>query len=55
MNVKVNEIHLNHKHANWIYSKHGWSGMNTDEYFERIKNEIVVDCEKLGIECRSVY
>ncbi|MEX1349495.1 MAG: radical SAM protein [Desulfobacterales bacterium] len=46
---------MNYKHANSIYSEHGWSEMNTDEYFDLIKNKITSECAKLGIDCRPAY
>ncbi|MET0082113.1 MAG: radical SAM protein [Sedimenticola sp.] len=46
---------MNYKHANQIYSKHGWNDMNTDDYFEYIKNKIAADCAGSGIDCRLAY
>ena len=46
---------MNYFHADKIYERHGWREKNTCEYFKTIGSEIVKDCAKLGIECRSAY
>ena len=46
---------MNYRHADRIYSRHGWGEKNTDEYFDLIKTRITNDCAKLGIDCRSAY
>lgn len=46
---------MNYYHADKIYKMHGWKEMNTYEYFQDIGNQMLNDCRKLGIECRSAY
>lgn len=46
---------MNYNNANTIYKAHGWEEMNTDEYFEQIKAQIMADCAKYGIECKPAY
>jgi DNA repair photolyase len=46
---------MNYSHADKIYEKHGWQEKNTDEYFNLIRNRILTECVKWGVECRSAY
>ena len=46
---------MNYFYAAEIYERYGWKNKNTDEYFEVIGSKMAKDCNRLGIECRSVY
>lgn len=46
---------MNGHDANRIYNNHGWSEMNTDEYFNLIGSRMENECAKLGIDCRRVF
>jgi DNA repair photolyase len=46
---------MNYFHADKIYKRYGWQEKNTYEYFNAVGKKMVIDCERFGIECRSVY
>jgi DNA repair photolyase len=46
---------MNYHDADNIYNKYGWSDMNTNEYFNLMKDNITNDCAELGIDCRPAY
>lgn len=46
---------MNYFHAVKIYERYGWKDKNMAEYFEVIGSKMAKDCNRLGIECRSVY
>lgn len=46
---------MNYHYADRIYTKHGWGDKKTDAYFKIISDRMLVECEKLGMDCRSAY
>jgi len=46
---------MNYFHADKIYQKYGWQNKNTYEYFKVVGKKMVNDCNRLGIDCRSIY
>jgi DNA repair photolyase len=43
---------MNYNYADWVYKKYGLEDKLSDEFFDRVGNEITSACKKMGIECR---